>query len=239
MFALTRAFKFQQPIFAFSKFQLLQDKYFLPIKPKKLRNIEQEVHDKALQEWIQTYQPPKRITPLSEKILYYQNKFPHLKAKWGDLFKAIKQLPAEEQAKDQEIINKNIQEKKQVYQQLLEEYENKFYVKKGAYTLQQMYFQSLKNVNLKQQWVLFHQLTEEEKQKYQALADQENKKLAEKKQKLAEMYGISLKQLKKELTQLKQQSRMEKEQKKTSFFYSSSSSSDDEKSKEKKQEEQN
>jgi len=41
---------------------------------------------------------------ISEKIQFYGKKFPHLKAKWVELLQQIKTLPAEELAKNEEII---------------------------------------------------------------------------------------------------------------------------------------
>lgn len=41
---------------------------------------------------------------ISEKILFYGKKFPHLKTKWVELLQEIKTLPAEELAKNDEII---------------------------------------------------------------------------------------------------------------------------------------
>ncbi|CAD8172784.1 unnamed protein product [Paramecium octaurelia] len=232
MFALSRALKFQQPIFAFSQFQLLKGKYAVPPKPRKQKNSDLAIHQQKLKEWQENYDVPKRPSITSEKIQFYGKKFPHLKTKWAELLEQIKTLPAEEVAKNDEIIKNSAEQKTQIFQKRMEEYQNKYLVKVGNMTAQAMFFSTIQFNDLKSLWAKYNELSEEEKQKYQQLANEENQRKDAKLEKIAQQYGLSLEEFKKEVRKIIKESRKKNEE-------SSSSSSDDEKTQSNKKDSKN
>ncbi|CAD8177065.1 unnamed protein product [Paramecium pentaurelia] len=232
MFALSRAFKFQQPIFTFSQFQLLKGKYVVPPKPRKQRNTDLTIHQQQLKEWQENYEVPKRPSMISEKIQFYGKKFPNLKTKWVELLQQVKTLPAEELAKNEEIIKNSAEQKRQIFVKRMEEYQNNHLVRLGNVTAQSKFFSTIPSTDLKSNWAKFNELSEDEKKKYQQLANEENQKKNEKLQKLASKFGMSLEEFKKEVRRIAKESRKKKEES------SSSSSSDDEKTKQNKKDQQ-
>ncbi|CAK69540.1 unnamed protein product (macronuclear) [Paramecium tetraurelia] len=232
MFALSRALKFQQPIFAFSQFQLLKGKYAVPPKPRKQRNADSTIHQQQLKEWQENYDVPKRPSITSEKIQFYGNKFPHLKTKWAELLQHIKTLPADEVAKNEEIIKSSAEQKTQIFQKRMEEYQNKYLVRLSNVTASSVFFSTIPFKDLKSAWAKYNELSEEEKQKYQKLANEENQKKNAKLEKIAKQFGMSLEEFKKEVRQIINETRTKKEE-------SSSSSSDDEKKQSNKKEQKN